>query len=76
MGLRHCSAKSRFGFLASAAPAVSSDSPERAAAKRVIVEAVELLRWRLWDSKSQDAQISLDQIRAQPPHPNQRSSTS
>src|SRR3954452_4025503 len=37
---------------------------ERAAAKAVIVEKVERLRWRLWNGKAADAGISLDRIRA------------
>jgi hypothetical protein len=43
---------------------LSPDNPERAAAKAVIVEEVERLRWRLWNGKAQDAGISLDRIQA------------
>ena len=43
---------------------MASDGPERAAAKAVIVEEVERLRWRLWNGKAKDAGISLDCIRA------------
>jgi len=41
-----------------------ADDPERAAAKAVIVEEVERLRWRSWNGKAADAGISLDRIRA------------
>ena len=41
-----------------------ADNPERAAAKAVIVEEVERLRWRLWNGKAKDAGISIDRIRA------------
>src|SRR6476469_11091510 len=40
------------------------DNPERAAAKAVIVEEVERLRWRLLNGKAKDAKVSLDRIRA------------
>src|SRR3954454_12506551 len=50
--------------LTQVAGSLSSDDPEPAAAKAVIVEEVERLRWRLWNGKAQDAQISLDRIRA------------
>jgi hypothetical protein len=33
-----------------------SDNPARAAAKAVIVEAIERLHWRLWNGKANDAQ--------------------
>jgi hypothetical protein len=36
----------------------------RVAAKAVTVEEVEGLRWRLWNGKAKDAQISIDRIRA------------
>ena len=38
-----------------------SDDPERAAAKGMIVEEVERLRWRLWNGKARDAKVSIDQ---------------
>jgi hypothetical protein len=41
-----------------------ADNPERAAAKAVIVEEVERLRWRLWNGEAKDAGISIDRIRA------------
>ena len=54
----------RLQHLTQAAGNLSSDNPERAAAKVVIVEEVERLRWRLWNGKAQDAGISLDRIQA------------
>ncbi len=54
----------RLQHLTQVAGSLSSDDPERVAAKAVIVEEVERLRWRLWNGKAQDAQISLDRIRA------------
>jgi len=50
--------------LTQVAGSLSSDTPERAAAKTVIIEEVERLRWRLWDGKAQDAGISLERIQA------------
>ncbi len=54
----------RLQHLTQVAGSLSSESPEHAAAKAVIVEEVGRLRWRLWNGKAQDAQISLDRIRA------------
>jgi hypothetical protein len=54
----------RLQHLAQTAGALSSDGPERAASKAVIVEEVERLRWRLWNGKARDAKVSLDRIRA------------
>jgi len=54
----------RLQHLTQIAGGLSSDDPERAAAKAVIVEEVDRLHWRLWNGKAQDAQISLDRIRA------------
>ena len=54
----------RLQHLTQIAGSLSSDGPERAAAKTVIVETVERLRWRLWNGKAKDARLSLDQIRA------------
>ena len=54
----------RLQHLTRIAGSLSSDGPERAAAKTVIVETVERLRWRLWNGKAQNARLSLDQIRA------------
>jgi hypothetical protein len=53
----------RLQHLTQIAGTLSSGTPERAAAKVVIVEEVERLRWRLWNGKAQDAGISLDRIR-------------
>jgi hypothetical protein len=54
----------RLQHLTQIAGALSSDDPERPAAKAVIVEEVERLRWRLWNGKAKDARISIDRIRA------------
>jgi hypothetical protein len=54
----------RLRHLTQVAGGLSSDDPERAAAKAVIVEEVERLRWRLWNGKAKDAGISVDRIRA------------
>ncbi|MGP0010785.1 MAG: hypothetical protein ACLPIG_19155 [Methylocella sp.] len=37
---------------------MSADDAARAAAKTVIVEDVERLRWRLWNGKAKNAQIT------------------
>jgi hypothetical protein len=54
----------RLQHLTQVAGGLSPDGPERAAAKAVIVEEVERLRWRLWNGKATDAGISIDRIRA------------
>jgi len=54
----------RLQHLTRIAGSLASDNPERAAAKAVIVEEAERLRWRLWNGKARDAGISLDRIRA------------
>ena len=54
----------RLQHLTQIAGGLSSDGPERAAAKAVIVEEVERLRWRLWNGKAKDAKVSIDRIRA------------
>jgi hypothetical protein len=54
----------RLQHLTQVAGSLSSESSERAAAKAVIVEEAERLRWRLWNGRAQDAQISLDRIQA------------
>ena len=54
----------RLQHLTRIAGSLPSDDPERAAAKAVIVEEVERLRWRLWNGKAKDAGISIDRIRA------------
>jgi len=52
----------RLQHLTQIAGGLSSDGPERAAAKAVIVEEVERLRWRLWNGKAKDAKLSIDRI--------------
>jgi hypothetical protein len=54
----------RLQHLKQIADGLSADDPERAAAKAVIVEEVDRLRWRLWNGKAKDAQISIDRISA------------
>ncbi len=54
----------RLQHLTQTAAKLSSDDPGRAAAKAVIVEEVERLRWRLWNGKAKDAKVSIDRIRA------------
>jgi len=54
----------RLQHLTQIAGGLSSEGPERAAAKAVIVEEVERLRWRLWNGKVKDAKVSIDRIRA------------
>ena len=54
----------RLQHLTQIADSLSSDGPERTAAKAVIVEEVERLRWRLWNGRAKDAKVSIDRIRA------------
>src|SRR3712207_3481827 len=54
----------RLRHLAQIAGGLACDGPERAAAKAVIVEEVERLRWRLWNGKAKDAKVSIGRIRA------------
>ena len=54
----------RLQHLTQTAASLSSDDPERPAAKAVIVDEVDRLRWRLWNGKAKDARISIDRIRA------------
>jgi hypothetical protein len=42
---------------------LSTDQPDRVAAKAVIVAEVERLHWRIWNGKAKNAQRSLDRIR-------------
>jgi hypothetical protein len=42
---------------------LSTDDPVRMEAKTVIVAEVDRLRWRLWNGKAKDAQISIERIR-------------
>ena len=43
---------------------LSCDNPSREAAKAVIIEGVERLRWRLWNGKATNARVSIDRIHA------------
>ena len=52
----------RLQHLEQIASGLSADDPARVAAKAVIVEEVKRLRWRLWNGKAKDAQISIDRI--------------
>jgi len=54
----------RLQHLKQIAGALLTDDPARGAAKAVIVEEVERLRWRIWNGKAKDAQISIDRIHA------------
>ena len=45
-----------------------ADDPAQAAAKAVIVEEVERLRWRIWNGKAQNAQVSINRIRVDMHH--------
>ncbi len=54
----------RFQHLKQIASALSADDPARADAKAMIVAQVERLHWRIWNGKAQDAQVSIDRIRA------------
>jgi hypothetical protein len=54
----------RLQHLTQVAGSLSSHGPERAAAKAVIVQEIERLRWRLWNGKATNAGISIDRIRA------------
>ena len=40
-----------------------ADTPEREHARAVIVAEVDRLRWRIWNGKAKDAQITLERIR-------------
>ena len=53
----------RLQHLKQIAGGLSTDDAARAAAKTVIVEEVERLRWRLWNGNAKDAQISIGRIR-------------
>ncbi len=54
----------RLQHLKQIANGLSDDDPERAEARAVILGEVERLHWRIWNGKAQDAQISIDRIRA------------
>jgi hypothetical protein len=53
----------RLQHLKQIADGLSTDDAAREKAKEAIVEEVERLRWRLWNGKAKDAQISIDRIR-------------
>jgi len=46
-----------------AAAGLSTDDPDRVAAKATIVAEVERLRWRIWNGKAKNAQRSINRIR-------------
>jgi hypothetical protein len=50
-------------FRRQAASGLSTDVPARVRAKIVIVEAVERLRWRIWNGKAKDAKLTMERIR-------------
>ena len=54
----------RLQHLKQIASSLSTDNPERIAAKAVIVAETERLHWRIWNGKAQDAQMSIDRILA------------
>jgi len=54
----------RLQHLKQIASALPVEAPARVEAKAVIVEEVERLHWRIWNGKAQDAQISINRIRA------------
>ena len=53
----------RLQHLTQIARGLSSEGPERAAAKAVIVAEVERLRWRIWNGKAKDARLTIERIR-------------
>ena len=53
----------RLQHLKQIASTLSTDNPARVAAKAVIVEEVERLRWRIWNGKARNAQRSMERIR-------------
>ena len=54
----------RLRHLRQVAGGLSSEGPERAAAKAAVVAEVERLRWRLWNGRAKDAKVSVDRLRA------------
>ena len=57
----------RLQHLKQVAGALSDEDPARGAAKAMIITEVERLRWRIWNGKAKDAQISIDRIHASCP---------
>jgi hypothetical protein len=53
----------RLQHLEQTAGALSTDTPARREAKAAIVTEVDRLRWRLWNGKARDAQVSIERIR-------------
>ena len=53
----------RLQHLKQIASSLSTDNPERTAAKAVIVAEAERLHWRIWNGRAQNAQKSIDRIR-------------
>jgi hypothetical protein len=53
----------RLQHLEQAAGALSTDTPERQAAKAMIVTEVDRLRWRLWNGKAKGVQVSIARLR-------------
>src|SRR3954454_23312276 len=53
----------RLQHLEQTAGALSTDTPARREAKAVIVAEADRLRWRLWNGKAKDAQVSIERIR-------------
>src|SRR4051794_28402551 len=54
----------RLQHLKQVAGVLSHEDPARGAAKAMISTEVERLRWRIWNGKAKDAQISIDRIHA------------
>ena len=54
----------RLQHLRQVAGVLSHEDPARGAAKAMIITEVERLRWRIWNGKAKDAQISIDRIHA------------
>src|SRR4051812_48949470 len=54
----------RLQHLEQTAAALSTDTPARQEAKAMIVAEADRLRWRLWNGKAKDAQVSIERIRA------------
>ena len=53
----------RLQHLEQTAGALSTDTPARQEAKVVIIAEADRLRWRLWNGKAKDAQVSIERIR-------------
>ena len=54
----------RLQHLKQVAGVLSDEDPARGAATAMIIMEVERLRWRIWNGKARDAQISIDRIHA------------